>query len=98
MPAICSTRNCGPCYRRHAAELPSLPLKAWRTFDKVCRGREVRLEHPPDDPMKFQCDRCKTRYSIADEKVRGKILKIRCKTCSTIINVRDPAIATGVEP
>src|SRR5215831_4290202 len=41
--------------------------------------------------MKFQCDRCKTRYSIADEKVRGKILKIRCKTCEAVITVREEA-------
>ena len=39
--------------------------------------------------MKFQCDRCKTRYAIADEKVRGKILKIRCKSCDAVIMVRD---------
>src|SRR5215470_8678598 len=39
--------------------------------------------------MKFQCDRCKTRYSIADDKVRGKILKIRCKSCEAVITVRD---------
>jgi predicted Zn finger-like uncharacterized protein len=45
--------------------------------------------------MKFQCDRCKTRYSIADEKVRGKILKIRCKTCATIVTVKDPTVVTG---
>jgi predicted Zn finger-like uncharacterized protein len=39
--------------------------------------------------MKFQCERCKTRYSIADDKVRGKILKIRCKTCEATIVVRE---------
>ena len=39
--------------------------------------------------MKFSCERCKTRYSIADERVRGKILKIRCKTCSSVISVRE---------
>ena len=39
--------------------------------------------------MKFQCDRCKTRYSIADERVRGKILKIRCKNCEAVITVRE---------
>lgn len=39
--------------------------------------------------MKFHCDRCKTRYSIADERVRGKILKIRCKNCSAVITVRE---------
>jgi predicted Zn finger-like uncharacterized protein len=42
--------------------------------------------------MKFVCDRCQTKYSIADEKVRGKILKVRCKACSNIITVRgEPA-------
>ncbi|MBP9207741.1 MAG: zinc-ribbon domain-containing protein [Kofleriaceae bacterium] len=39
--------------------------------------------------MKFACDRCKTRYSIADERVRGKILKIRCKNCANVITVRE---------
>ncbi|HEY0194760.1 MAG TPA: GYF domain-containing protein, partial [Kofleriaceae bacterium] len=39
--------------------------------------------------MKFLCDRCKTRYSIGDERVRGKILKIRCKHCSNVITVRE---------
>jgi predicted Zn finger-like uncharacterized protein len=39
--------------------------------------------------MKFFCDQCNTRYSIADERVRGKVLKIRCKSCSAIITVRD---------
>jgi predicted Zn finger-like uncharacterized protein len=39
--------------------------------------------------MKFLCDRCKTRYSIADERVRGKVLKIRCKSCSHVITVRE---------
>jgi predicted Zn finger-like uncharacterized protein len=35
--------------------------------------------------MKFVCDRCQTRYSIADEKVRQKILRIRCKTCGNTL-------------
>jgi predicted Zn finger-like uncharacterized protein len=39
--------------------------------------------------MKFVCDRCQTRYSIADEKVRQKILRIRCKTCGNVIVVGD---------
>jgi len=39
--------------------------------------------------MKFLCDRCKTRYSIADERVRGKILKIRCKNCAHVVTVRE---------
>jgi len=39
--------------------------------------------------MKFVCDRCQTRYSIADEKVRRKILRIRCKSCGNVIVVQD---------
>ncbi len=39
--------------------------------------------------MKFCCERCQTRYSIGDEKVKGKVLKIRCKTCGNIIVVRE---------
>src|SRR5678816_3475802 len=39
--------------------------------------------------MKFVCDRCQTKYSIADDKVRGKVLKVRCKTCQNVITVRE---------
>jgi len=38
--------------------------------------------------MKIVCDSCSTKYSIADDKVRGKVFKIRCKKCSHIIVVR----------
>ena len=56
--------------------------------------------------MKFVCDRCQTKYSIADDKVRGKILKVRCKSCANIITVREegarkpssPASRSGVPP
>ncbi len=44
--------------------------------------------------MKFYCDSCNTKYKISDDKVKGKILKIRCKNCQHIIVVRE----TGVEP
>lgn len=39
--------------------------------------------------MKFVCDKCRTKYSIADEKVHRRVLKIRCKNCGNIIVVRD---------
>lgn len=38
--------------------------------------------------MKITCDNCGAKYSIADEKVRGKVFKIRCKKCSHIVVVR----------
>ena len=38
--------------------------------------------------MKLICDACSAKYSIADEKVAGKVFKIRCKKCSNVIVVR----------
>jgi len=53
--------------------------------------------------MKIICDSCGTKYSISDDKVRGKVFKIRCKKCSHIIVVRggetqDEAGATAAAP
>ncbi|MCA9687342.1 MAG: zinc-ribbon domain-containing protein, partial [Myxococcales bacterium] len=45
--------------------------------------------------MRIECDKCAAKYSIADEKVRGKTFKIRCKKCSNVIIVRDKAAAAG---
>jgi predicted Zn finger-like uncharacterized protein len=41
--------------------------------------------------MKIVCDACSAKYSIADDKVKGKVFKIRCKKCSNIIVVRGNA-------
>src|SRR5690606_30608655 len=41
--------------------------------------------------MRIECDKCAAKYSIADEKVKGKTFKIRCKKCSNVIIVRDKA-------
>jgi predicted Zn finger-like uncharacterized protein len=45
--------------------------------------------------MKIVCDACQAKYSISDDKVQGKVFKIRCKKCSNIIVVRGGA---SVEP
>jgi predicted Zn finger-like uncharacterized protein len=47
--------------------------------------------------MIFSCSKCKTKYKIPDEKVAGKVLKIRCKSCGAIVVVRDPTLATEKE-
>src|SRR5688572_25494307 len=47
--------------------------------------------------MKIVCDACSAKYSIADEKVRGKVFKIRCKKCSNIIVVRG-SVSESAEP
>ena len=41
--------------------------------------------------MKIVCDSCGAKYSIADEKVQGKVFKIRCKKCSNVIVVKGSA-------
>ncbi len=38
--------------------------------------------------MRFSCKKCDTPYTIADEKVRGKVIKVRCKKCNHLIVVR----------
>ena len=49
--------------------------------------------------MKIVCEACQAKYSIADEKVRGKVFKIRCKKCSHVIVVRGGGSAeTGSAP
>lgn len=49
--------------------------------------------------MKIVCDACSAKYSISDDKVQGKVFKIRCKKCSNIIVVRGNAgAAAAAEP
>jgi predicted Zn finger-like uncharacterized protein len=53
--------------------------------------------------MKFLCGSCRTKYQISDDKVRGKILTIRCKKCGSKILVResltrDAVAGTAVAP
>jgi predicted Zn finger-like uncharacterized protein len=47
--------------------------------------------------MKIVCDSCGAKYSIADEKVAGKVFKIRCKKCSEVIVVRGDQLQGGQE-
>ena len=42
--------------------------------------------------MKFVCEHCKAKYNIADSKVRNKVLKIRCRKCNNVIEIRDPSL------
>ena len=45
--------------------------------------------------MQFICESCKANLQIADEKVRGKRLIVRCKRCGTQIRIADPALAAA---
>jgi predicted Zn finger-like uncharacterized protein len=44
------------------------------------------------------CDKCNKRYAIADEKVVGKSVKIRCKQCQNLISVNGPGVAAAPAP
>src|SRR5690242_19016850 len=64
-------------------------------FLKVVSG-EVRGYHggalaPAPPFVNFTCNKCQRRYSIADEKVRGRTVKIRCKNCRNVVSVQGPA-------
>lgn len=37
--------------------------------------------------MKVSCPSCEAKYNIADEKIKGKKVKVRCKSCGTQILV-----------
>ncbi len=45
--------------------------------------------------MRFSCKKCKAQYNIADDRVRGKVLKIRCKHCGKALIVRGPPEPTS---
>jgi predicted Zn finger-like uncharacterized protein len=47
--------------------------------------------------MKITCQACAAKYTIADEKVLGKVVKIRCKKCGAtiVVNGNDPAAMAG---
>ena len=45
--------------------------------------------------MKFSCEQCQTKYNLPDERVRGKVLKIRCKKCGCQITVSQGGVRTS---
>jgi predicted Zn finger-like uncharacterized protein len=52
--------------------------------------------------MKISCQMCEAKYTIADEKISGKIVKIKCKKCgSTIVvngNEAGQSAGSGADP
>lgn len=46
--------------------------------------------------MKISCQSCEAKYTIADEKVRGKVVKIRCKKCNATIVVKGTELTPPV--
>jgi predicted Zn finger-like uncharacterized protein len=41
--------------------------------------------------MEFSCEKCRTRYAVPDEKVRGKRVRTNCRKCGAEIVLQGPA-------
>lgn len=48
--------------------------------------------------MRFACQSCQTKYSIADERVTNKVVRLKCQKCGADITVRGPAAAPAATP
>ncbi len=48
--------------------------------------------------MRIVCETCQAKYSISDDKVAGKVFKIRCKKCSAVIVVRSGTVEAPLPP
>ncbi len=48
--------------------------------------------------MKITCQSCQAKYTIADEKVAGKTVKIKCKKCGATIVVHGNEGAGAAPP
>ncbi|MBV9945454.1 MAG: zinc-ribbon domain-containing protein, partial [Myxococcales bacterium] len=46
--------------------------------------------------MKFLCEQCKAKYQIADDKVAGKTVRMKCRKCGHLIEVRAAVTETSV--
>ena len=45
--------------------------------------------------MKFLCGNCKAKYQIADEKIAGRTLRMKCRRCSHDIVLRGSELPSG---
>lgn len=51
--------------------------------------------------MRFLCPKCKAKYQIADEKLEGRAVRMKCRKCGDVIDVPSPAkpvVPTSGEP
>jgi predicted Zn finger-like uncharacterized protein len=46
--------------------------------------------------MKFLCDKCKAKYQIADDKLVGKTVRMKCRKCEHLIEVRAAVTETSI--
>src|SRR6185503_8212743 len=52
------------------------------------------------EPMKITCQACQSKYTIADDKIQGKVAKIRCRKCgaTVLVDASTGASANGSSP
>lgn len=48
--------------------------------------------------MRFTCVKCQTKYRIDQERIRNRVLRVRCRHCGTILKVRDPGLRPASLP
>ena len=48
--------------------------------------------------MKITCHSCQSKYTVSDEKVQGKTVKIKCRKCGTTILVNSSGVTNGAPP
>ena len=48
--------------------------------------------------MMISCESCQSKYSVADEKIRGKTVKIRCRECQTMMVAKGPDVVRSEAP
>ena len=46
--------------------------------------------------MKFFCEQCKAKYQIADERVAGKTVRMKCRKCGHLVEVRATVTESSV--
>jgi predicted Zn finger-like uncharacterized protein len=46
--------------------------------------------------MKFLCDNCKAKYQLADDKVAGRTVRMKCRKCGHLIEVNASVTETSV--
>jgi predicted Zn finger-like uncharacterized protein len=46
--------------------------------------------------VKFLCEQCKAKYQIADDKIVGKTVRMKCRKCGHLIEVRAEVTETSV--
>ncbi len=45
--------------------------------------------------MKITCQSCQSKYTVSDEKVQGKTVKIKCRKCGATILVNSSGVTTS---